>query len=153
MYTYLGYNLEHPLFKEKKVRQALSYALNKEELIQGVLLGFGQSATGPFPPASWAYNQEIKDYPYQLETAKKLLAESGWVDINQDGWLEKEGGKFEFTLMTNQGNKNRELTAEIIQSQFRKVGIKVNIRIVEWSTFVNNYIDKRQFDAVILAGV
>ncbi|MFH1259005.1 MAG: peptide-binding protein [Elusimicrobiota bacterium] len=150
MYTYLGYNLEHPLFKEKKVRQALSYALNKEELIKGVLLGFGRSATGPFPPASWAYNQEIKDYPYQLETAKKLLAESGWVDSNQDGWLEKGGRKFEFTLMTNQGNKNRELTAEIIQSQFRKVGIKVNIRIIEWSTFVNNYIDKRQFDAVIL---
>lgn len=149
-YTYLGYNLAHPLFKEKRVRQAVAYAINKDEIIQGVLLGLGKSATGPFPPASWAYNQQVADYHYDIIKAKNLLAESGWKDSDNDGWLEKDGKKFVFTLMTNQGNKNRALTAEIIQSQLRKIGIKVNIRIVEWSTFVNNYIDKRDFEAVIL---
>lgn len=157
-YTYLGYNLINPLFKEKKVRQAIAYAINKKEIIQGVLLGLGKPATGPFPPSSWAYNSQIQDYEYNPEKAKKLLAECGWVDSDGDGWLESEQRKtengkrvkFEFTLMTNQGNKARALCAEIIQMHLKKIGIKVNIRIVEWSAFINQFVEKRDFDAVIL---
>lgn len=157
-YTYLGYNLKNPLFQEKKVRQAIAYAINKKEIVDGVLLGLGKPATGPFPPSSWAYNPEIKDYEYNPEKAKKLLAESGWADTDKDGWLEYQypvsairyPARFEFTLITNQGNKARALAAEIIQMHLQKVGIKVNIRIVEWSTFVHQFIEKRNFEAVIL---
>jgi len=59
-YTYLGYNLKNPLFKDKCVRQAISYAINKEEIIQGVLLGLGKVATGPFKPGTWVYNSRTK---------------------------------------------------------------------------------------------
>ncbi len=149
-YTYIGFNLTHPLFKEKRIREALAYAINKKELVAGVLLGMGISATGPFLPLSWAFDPEVKDFEFNLNRAKKILKEEGWTDSNQDGILDKEGKKFEFTLMTNQGNKMRSLTAEIIQDQLKKVGIKINIRIIEWSTFIKNFIDRRDFEAIIL---
>ncbi|MDI6640936.1 MAG: peptide-binding protein [Elusimicrobiota bacterium] len=149
-YTYLGFNLRNELFKEKTVRKAITYAINKQEIIQGVLLGLGSPATGPFPPASWAYNTEVKDYEYNPEKSKQLFNDLGWSDTDNDGYLDKNGKKFEFTIMTNQGNKARALCAEIIQQHLKKVGIKVNIRVVEWSAFIHNFIKNRAYDAVIL---
>lgn len=149
-YTYLGFNLTHTIFKEKAVRLAIAHALNKKELVDGVLLGMGQLATGPFLPLSWAFNPEIKEFEFDLELARKILKGAGWEDSNNNGILDKNGQEFEFTLMTNQGNKMRALSAEIIQQQLKQLGIKVNIRIIEWSTFIKNFIDKRNFEAILL---
>ncbi|HAM39511.1 MAG TPA: peptide-binding protein [Elusimicrobia bacterium] len=149
-FTYLGYNLLNPLFKEKEIRKAIAYSINKKEIINGILLGYGVPATGPFPPTSWAYNPEVKDYEYNIEKAKKIFKKYGWSDYNKDGWLDKDGRKFEFTLITNQGNKSRAIACELIQEHLKKVGIKINIRILEWSTFIHQYVDKKNFDAVIL---
>jgi hypothetical protein len=72
-------------------------------------------------------------------------------DTDGDGVLDKDGHPFHFTLITNQGNKMRELTATILQSHFARVGIKMDIRVLEWSAFIHNYVDKRRFDALLLA--
>lgn len=157
-YTYLGFNLTNPLFKDKKVRQAIAHCINKNEIIQGVLLGKGKPATGPFPPQSWAYNENVKDFDYNIDKARQLLLESGWKYNSDKKILQKEiqlnGGKnlvdFKFTLITNQGNKARQLIAEIIQKQLKNIGIDVEILVLEWSIFINNYIVPRKFDAVIL---
>jgi peptide/nickel transport system substrate-binding protein len=149
-YTYLGYNLKNPLFTDKKVRQAISYAINKEAIISGVLLGLGKPATGPFKPGTWPYNGNIKIYNFDQQKAKDLLREAGWKDINGDGVLEKDGKPFVFELVTNQGNETRQKCAEIIQRQLAEVGITVKIRILEWASFVNDFIGKRRFDAVIM---
>ncbi|MGD0021749.1 MAG: peptide-binding protein [Smithellaceae bacterium] len=149
-YTYLGYNLKNLLFTDKRVRQAISYAINKEEIISGVLLGLGKPATGPYKPGTWAYNGNVKTYPYNPKKAKELLREAGWIDVNGDGILEKGGQSFVFEIITNQGNETRQKCAEIIQRQLKEVGINVKIRILEWAAFVNDFINKRRFDAVIL---
>ena len=149
-YTYFGYNLKNPLFKDKRVRRAITYAINRQEIIDGVLLGLGQISTGPFPPTSWAYNKTISVYEHNPEKAKKLLYNCGWQDRDGDGILDKDGRPFSFTLMTNQGNKMRQLCATIIQSNLKQVGIQVKIRILEWASFIHQYIDKKNFDAVIL---
>lgn len=149
-YTFVGFNLNHQLFKQKRIREAIAHAIDKKELVDSVLLGMGQYATGPFLPLSWAFDPDIKDFEYQPELAKKILSEEGWQDTNRDGFLEKDGKIFEFTLITNQGNKMRSLSAEIIQQQLKKFGIKMNIRIIEWSTFIKNFVDKHNFDAIIL---
>lgn len=149
-YTYLGYNLLNPLFKDKRIRQAIAYAINKEEIIEGIVLGLGRPATGPFPPTSWAHNPSVKQYPYDPDKAQKILTNIGWKDTDNDGILDKKGKKFEFTIMTNQGNKMRALCAEIIQANLKKIGIKVNIHIIEWSAFIHQYIDKKKFEVVIL---
>ncbi|HEB71695.1 MAG TPA: peptide-binding protein [Nitrospirae bacterium] len=149
-YTYLGYNLKRPLFADKRVRQALTYAIDKNEVIEGVLLGLGQMATGPFKPGSWAYKNDVKRYEYSPKKAKALFAEAGWRDTDGDGTLDKDGKLFEFEIITNQGNNLRSKTAEIIQQKLKKVGVKVNVRVIEWSSFINNFINKRDFDACIL---
>ena len=149
-FTYLGYNLKNPLFKEKKVRQALSYAINRQEIIDGILLGLGSICSGPFPQQSWAYNPNVNNYEYNPDKAKKLLEECGWKDTSGGNVLKKNGKAFKFTILTNQGNKSRELCATMIQSNLQKIGIKVEIRILEWSSFIHQYIDKRNFEAVVL---
>jgi peptide/nickel transport system substrate-binding protein len=145
----MGYNLNEPLFNTIKVRQALSYAINRKGIIDGILLGLGKPCTGPFSYVSWAYNPEAINYDYDPERARRMLAEEGWKDVNNDGVLEKDGKPFRFTIMTNQGNTERIRTAEIIQQNLKAVGIDVNIRVMEWQAFLEQ-IDKRSFDAIIL---
>jgi peptide/nickel transport system substrate-binding protein len=79
-----------------------------------------------------------------------MLAEAGWKDTDGDGILEKDGKPFEFTILTNHGNKSREKAATIIQQDLKKVGIKVHIRVIEWAAFLKNFINKRKFEAVLL---
>ena len=149
-YTYLGYNLRRPLFQDKRIRQALSYAINKQEIIDGVLLGYGVAATGPYKPDTWVYNKDVRHYDYNPEAAKKLLSEAGWVDSDGDGVREKDGQNLAFTIVTNQGNDLRSKTGEIIQQRFRDVGVDVRLRIVEWATFLKEFINPGNFDATIL---
>ena len=149
-YTYLGYNLTRELFKDVRVRRALTHAINKEEIIEGALLGLGQPATGPYKPGVWAHNPNVKRYEYSPGKSKKLLEEAGWKDTDGDGILDKDGKKFEFTIVTNQGNNQRKKAAEIIQRRLKDVGVSVKIRILEWASFIKEFINKREFDATIL---
>lgn len=149
-YTYLGYNLRRPLFQDRRIRQALSYAINKQEIIDGVLLGYGVAATGPYKPDTWVYNDQVKRYDYNPDTARKLLSEAGWVDSDGDGIRDKDGRMLTFTIVTNQGNDLRSKTGEIIQHRFREVGVDVKLRIVEWATFLKEFINPGNFDATIL---
>ncbi|MEJ2091510.1 MAG: peptide-binding protein [Syntrophobacterales bacterium] len=148
-YTYLGYNLEDPRFADRRVRQALTHAINKREIVDGVLLGLGQEATGPYKPGTWFYNPDVATFPYDPEKAKALLAEAGW-HPNSQGILEKDGKPFKFTILTNQGNDLRVRTGEIIQRRLREVGIVVKLRTVEWAAFIKEFIDKGRFEAVLL---
>jgi len=149
-FTYLGFNLLDDRFKDKRIREAFAYAIDKENIIKGILLGLGEVATGPYPPTSWAYNPEVKRYSYNPDKAKKLLKICGWYDSNGDGYLDKNGQVFKFTLITNQGNIQRKKCAEMIQHDLSKIGIKVEIRILEWQTFLHEFVDKKRFEALIL---
>lgn len=149
-YVYLGYNLRNPLFDDKRVRQALTSAINKDEIIHGVLLGMGQVAHGPYKPGTWASNSHIKDFDYNPAKARRLLAEAGWKELNNNGVLVKDGKPFQFTVITNQGNAERLKAAQIIQRRLKNVGIEMKIRVLEWASFLSNFIDKRNFDAVVL---
>jgi len=149
-YTYLGFNHKDPRFADKRVRQAFAHAINKRELIDGVLFGLGREATGPYKPGTWVYNPNVRAYPYDLARARALLAEAGWTRKSPDGLLEQDGRPFTFELLTNQGNEERRKVAEIIQSSLRDLGIGVEIRVLEWSSFLKEYIKKRRFEAIIL---
>ncbi len=149
-FTYMGFNLLDGRFKDKRIRQALAYAIDKENIITAVLLGLGKVSTGPYPSTSWAYNPEVKTYPYNPEKARELLKSCGWEDTDGDGFLDKDGKIFQFTLITNQGNNQRKKCAEMIQHDLGKIGIKVDIRILEWQTFLHEFIDKKRFEAIIM---
>ena len=148
-YTYLGYNLRLPLFQDRRVRLAISCAINKEEIVQGVLLGMGKIAHGPYKPGTWAYKEKVDDPGYDPARAAALLREAGFV-MGTGGILVKDGKPLSFTIMTNQGNEQRSKCAQIIQKRLKKVGIEVKIRVLEWSSFLTNFIDKGTFEAVLL---
>jgi len=148
-YVYLGYNLKHPFFRDKRVRQAISHTIDKKEIIDGILLGQGVEATGPFKPDMWAYNGNVKKYGYDREKAISLLSEAGFTK-GTDGILSRDGKPFEFTILLNQGNDVRIRCAELIQRRLSEIGIRVKIRVIEWASFVNQFVDKRNFEAVIL---
>ena len=149
-YVYMGYNLRHPLFGDKRIRQAITAAIDKDELIHGVLFGMGQKAVGPIIPGRWAYNPNVRDILYNPVHASELLAQAGWRKKNSDGILVKDGKPFSFTILTNQGNQQRLLTAQIVQQRLKHVGIDVKIRIVEWATFLKEFVDKGRFEVVML---
>lgn len=150
-YTYIGYNLTNPLFSDRRVRKALGLAIQKKEIVSATLMGLGSVATGPFLPGSWAYDRSVTPTPFDPKQSKELLAQAGWRDSNGDGILDKEGRPFSFTLLTNQGNTERQMACEIIQKNLKDVGIQVKIQVVEWGTFLKEFIDKKRFDAVLLA--
>jgi len=149
-YAYLGFNLRDPRFQDKRVRQAFAHAIDRQEIVDGVLLGLGQPAVGPYKPGTWWYKPDVKTYPFDPARAKALLAEAGWKDTTADGILVRDGKPFSFTIMTNQGNAVRQQTAEIIQRRLRAIGVDVKIHIVEWAAFINTFIRKRNFEAILL---
>jgi peptide/nickel transport system substrate-binding protein len=149
-YTYFGFNFKDPRFADRRVRQAFAHAIDKKELLEGVLLGLGREATGPYKPGTWPYTDKVKRYAYDPARAKALLAEAGWVDTNNDGIVDKDGKPFAFEILTNQGNDERKKVAEIVQASLKRIGVKTDIRVLEWATFLKEYIKKRRFEALIM---
>jgi len=149
-YTYLGFNLNDPRFADRRVRQAFAHAINKRELIDGVRLGLGREATGPYKPGTWAYNPNVRTYPYDMDKARELLAAAGWRTRNAEGILVKDGQPFTFVLRTNQGNDERRKVAEIVQASLKDLGVRVDIQVIEWASFLKEYIKKKRFEAIIL---
>lgn len=149
-FTYMGYNLSDPRFQDLRVRQAINYAVDKEEIIKIIFFGLARVTTGPFVPDSWAYNKEVEAIRFNPSKARELLAEAGWKDGDGDGWIEKDGAEFEFTVLINQGNVERLRCSEMIQSYLKAVGIRMKIRVVEWSAMINEFINKRHFEAVLM---
>ncbi len=148
-YTYLGYNLRLPIFRDKRVRQAITYAIDRELIVKVVLLGLGQVSNGIFPPSSWACDTTLSPFPYDPERARELLKQAGWEDHDGDGILDKDGRPFVFTILTNQGNTQRIATAEIIQYELGRIGIKVKIRVLEWQALLRRIME-HNFQAIIL---
>jgi len=147
-YTYLGFNLRKAPFNDIKVRQALNYAIDKEEVIKGVLLGLGESISSPYKPGTRWNNPNLNPYPYKPKKALKLLNEAGYIK-NSKGILLKDGIPLKFEIITNQ-NKQREMTAVLIQRRLQEIGVEVSIRVIEWASFVNRFIKTGDFDVVVL---
>jgi len=148
-YTYLGFNLKRKPFDDIRVRQAINYAVNKQELIDGVLLGLGEPVSSPYKPGTRWTNPELTPYPYDPEKALALLKEAGYIDRDREGYLLKDGKRLAFEMLTNQ-NKQREMSAVLIQRRLKEIGIDAKIRVLEWASFIGRFIKTGEFDAVVL---
>lgn len=149
VYIFLGFNLEHPFFSDVRVRRAISLAINRDDLVSGALLGQGVAAVGPFKPGSWAHHPTLKPIVQDRQEACRLLEEAGFKK-GENGLYQKDGKELAFTILVNQGNEQRILTATLIQEQLSHIGVKAKLRTVEWAAFIREFVNKGLFDAVIL---
>jgi peptide/nickel transport system substrate-binding protein len=149
-YTYLGFNLKRKPYDDVRVRKAINYAIDKQEIIDGVYLGLGINIASPYKPKTRWSNPNLKPYPYDPEKARNLLKEAGFADSDGDGILERNGKPFSFEIITNNGNKEREKTAVLVQRRLKDVGIEVKVRTIEWASFLSRFIHTGDFDVVIL---
>ena len=138
---YLGYNTEKPGLKDVRVRRALDMAINKDAIINAVYQGAGIKAANPMPPTQWGYNDQIKDAPYDVEKAKALLKEAGVNNLEIKLW---------YMPVQRPYNPNAKLMAEMIQSDWAKVGVKANLVTYEWGEYLKR-AGKGEHEA-ILAG-
>ena len=148
-YNYIGWNLNRPLFQDPLVRRALAHAVDVPSMVRYILYGHGIQSTGIFTPQMWFFDPNIKPLSYDPEKARALLAEAGW-KAGADGILEKNGERFSFTLITNNGNEVRRDIATLTQDGLKKIGIEVKVELYEWAVFLKNHINKRNFDAMVL---
>lgn len=138
--SYLGWNNKHPLFQDKKVRQAIAMAIDRDSIIDNTFNGEATAVFGPLPKAAFGYSQTIETqaqekFERNVEGAKELLAEAGWKDTNSEGVVSKDGAAFEVELWVDDDPANQR-AAQIIQSQLMEIGIKINISVKESATII-----------------
>ena len=152
-YTYIGWNAREPRLSEPGVRRALTLALDRQELVDAVLEGYGVVANTGVPPFHWAYDPAFQDsLRYDPERARRLLEEAGWTDRDGDGFREDTDGEpFQVTLEVSQTNDQFQDIAEIAQAQYLQVGLDVQPRLVEFGSLVERAMDpeRRDYDALI----
>ena len=139
-YTYLGFNHNSPKFKNPKVREAISLAIDRQEMVDILFFGHGQVCNGPFMPGTFAYDENITSPKQNIQKAKELLKEAGYDKKNP----------FTFEIVTNSNNQTRVNATEIMQHQLKKAGVKVKIKTMEWQAFLNTVVMPRKFEAVVL---
>lgn len=148
-FSYIGWNMRNPMFQQREVRYALGLLLDLEDFLDKKLYGQGVLVSGSAYYFSPAYDQAVKPIGYDPDTARDLLEEAGWADTDGDGILDKDGKKFEFTLQIASGRKSTEILAGLLQESCKSVGIKVEVKQLEWAAFLENVLN-RKFDAVTL---
>ncbi len=139
-------------FCDKRFRQAVAYALDRQALIDIVLNGFGYPQYGPTSPSSgYFFNSQVKEYGYNISQSKELLSELGFYDADQDGILEdRDGVEVSFNLFTNAENTDRVKIAEIIKNDLSRVGIKVNFLPLEFNNIVAKISATYDWEAIVL---
>jgi peptide/nickel transport system substrate-binding protein len=145
IYEHLDLNLDNPILADLRVRQALTYALNREALNETVFGGKQPVAKTSVSPLDWVYEPVVPAYPFDPERARTMLADAGWKP-GADGILANAAGeRLTIELMTTAGNRSRELVAQVLQSQWRELGIDARINNEPARVFFGETVSKRKF--------
>jgi peptide/nickel transport system substrate-binding protein len=152
-YSYIGWNNDHPIFRDKRVRKAMTYFTNREKMVKSILFGLGEIVESPIYFFRPEYDKNLPRYPFDPKKGLELLKEAGWRDTDGDGVLDKViDGKqvsLRFEIQVNSGNTTRKSVALTLQDELRKHGVAASVREVDWTIFLDN-VKNHKFDAVIL---
>jgi peptide/nickel transport system substrate-binding protein len=140
----------HPILSDINVRKAIAHSLDYQTIIDQVYLGQGyQMAANVLPAVSWAYNEAIQPYEFNLDTAAQLLEEAGWTDSDGDGIRDKDGAPLALSLLTNAGNNVREDLGALVQDQLGQVGFDIDFESIDFGVMVERMLGQ-QYDMVII---
>ncbi len=138
-------------FEDVRFRQAVSYAINRESIVRGVLFGMGAPLWGPESPANkrW-YNPDVQTYPFDPEQSRELLREAGFRWNNNKQLLDAHGNQVQFTLITNEENPTRRQMASIFVQNMEDIGIEVTLRFLDFNTLVGRIANSFNYEACML---
>lgn len=136
-YTFVGFNNRMEPFTDRRVRQALTHAVDRKAILDSIYLGKGRLATGPINPLiSWAYFGAVHQFPYNKAIAERLLDEAGWLK-GTDGIRRKGGAPMKVVLEVDRGNPVREQTAVVVRQAWRDVGVDAEVRASEFGALLS----------------
>jgi peptide/nickel transport system substrate-binding protein len=147
-YTFICWNTARPLFSDPRVRQALTMAIDREAIIEGLLPGVGRPAAGPVLSFMWARDPELRPLPFDPDAARHLLEEAGWRDRDGDGLLDRDGRPFRFDLETDQASGQRSAVARMVVAYLGRIGIEAVPRRFESGAFIARH-EAHDFDAFV----
>jgi peptide/nickel transport system substrate-binding protein len=127
-YQYMAFNLTDPVFRDVRVRQAFAYGIDRDSIVKYLWRNLARPASGMLPPNNWAYNGNVKKYPYDPNRARQLLREAGQENLS-------------FTYRLNSENATTVQTAAIFQQQLRVIGVTMHIKGTEGATFFADVIN------------
>ncbi|MBN4077272.1 peptide ABC transporter substrate-binding protein, partial [Sulfobacillus acidophilus] len=145
VWEHIDFNLDNEILKEKKVRQALAFGANRKGIVKLLFNNKQPVAHGTEPPKSPYHNPYIKKYPYDPKKANELLEQTGWVRKEKDGIRYKNEKELKLVLMSTSGNKTRERVEQLLQSQWRKIGVNVEIKNQPAKVFFGDTLRKRKY--------
>jgi peptide/nickel transport system substrate-binding protein len=153
-YSYIGWNNDHPIFGDKRVRQAMTYFTNRKQIGKTVLFGLAEVVDGPIYFFRPEYDKTLYSYPYDPKKAMELLREAGWKDSDGDGVLDKViNGKttpFRFEFKVPSGSSTGKSVILVLQEELKRYGIAASVRELDWTIFLDD-VKNHKFDAVIMA--
>lgn len=147
-YTYLGWNNRSPLFSDSRVRRALTLLVDRSAIARNLYGGTAAPANGGVPPGMPGYDPSIAPWPYDPAEGASLLAQAGWRK-GADGVLSKGNLRFDFSLAFGAGSDVMAQVAQAVQEEYRKAGIRMDLRPAEWASFTSK-VDAGEFEACFL---
>ncbi|MEK4576443.1 ABC transporter substrate-binding protein [Bacillus sp. FSL R12-0074] len=149
-YGYIKMNYKKSYFKDKRVRQAFIYGLERQKAIDTYFQGYASLVNVPITPVSWAYTEEgINKYEYNLEKAKKLLDEAGW-KAGSDGIREKDGQKLKVSYFASSASKINDVMIPVMKEDYKKIGVDFNPEYMDFNTMISKVI-KGDYDLAMVS--
>jgi len=145
---YFNQASSNPIIQNQAVRQALAYATNKQQIIDDVEGGYADIVDSPILPGFWGHNPDVKKYSFNITAAAEILKNDNWKDIDQDGFLEKDGVRLSFRVAVRDSNSSKRI-AEIIQSNWASIGAEVIIDVMPATTLIKDVIRSRAYEILI----
>ncbi len=150
-YSYIGLKQTDARLSDLRVRQAMTYGIDRQGIVDAVLGGYGTVMNANIPPFSWAYNPDLEPYEYNPDKAVQLLEDAGWTDIGDDGIRRNaEGERLSVECVTNAGNIIRESSLLIAQDNLSEIGFELKPEFYEWSVLLDQYLDVAMFESYLL---
>jgi peptide/nickel transport system substrate-binding protein len=153
-YSFFGYNMRNPLLADKRVRKAITHAVNRQEMLDSFFQGQGTIISGPYAPGSWAYNLDVEPIPYDPEKAIELLSEAGFTR-GADGIMEKDGKKLSLTLKVPIEKESEAVKRVVLafKNYLGKIGVDIQAEFKEWLAWKEDVFRTHEFDVIFASWV
>jgi len=148
-YSFFGYNVRNPLLADKRVRKALTHAVNRQEMLDSFFNGQGTIISGPFAPGSWAYNLDVQPVPFDPEKAKALLQEAGF-SRGADGFMQKDGKRLALSLKVPIEKESEAVKRVVLafKNYLKNVGADIKVEFKEWQAWKEDVFFEHDFDII-----